>query len=100
MLKCILKSMKMELEAAECYYKKGTCYRGEYINVASVYFDVAAQELEHFNKFNNLGNNLISRMKNDNSENFDECKIIWDYEHNELIQRYDELKYKISKLNA
>jgi rubrerythrin len=100
MLHCIIESMRKELDAAECYYAKGIYYKDEQMNVATVYFDIATQELEHFNKFHALGVSVLTRMKNEGSSEIDTEKIIWDYEHDKLIRIYEELKYKISKLNA
>lgn len=96
-LKCLIESMYMELEAAECYYWKALNFKDDNPQIAQVYIDVAAQELTHCDKFHSSAVSLINKFLSTSKEVPVSMKEIWEFEHARIIEEYDELKYKISK---
>lgn len=98
-IKTLIKSMYMELKAADCYYEKAIKFKEDYPQLASVYIEIASQELTHCDKFHSAAVSLINKYKSTNKEVPESMQAIWEFEHTCIIEEYDELKYKISKFN-
>ena len=98
-IKCLIESMYMELEAAECYYHKAVKYKEDYPQLASTYIEIANQELQHCDKFHAQAVTQITKYKQTSEEVPEAMKAVWDYEHQCIVEDYDELRYKISKFN-
>lgn len=99
-IKCLVESMKMELDAADCYYKKALSMKESYPQVATVYIEVASQELAHCDKFHVSAVSLINKRKMSGETVPEAMQAIWDYEHQNIMEDYDELKYKITKFSV
>lgn len=97
-IKCLIESMDKELCAAKCYYMKAIQHKDTMQQISNTYIEVASQELEHFMKFYSSVNTYIGRRKSEGSDT-SAADAVWDYEHVKLLDEYNELKYKISKVN-
>lgn len=97
-LKCLIESMEKELCAAKCYYMKSIHHKDSTQQISNTYSEIASQELEHFTKFYSATNTYINRKKSEGAD-ISVIDAIWEYEHTKLLDEYNELKYKISKVN-
>ena len=97
-IKHLIDSMYMELDAAECYYYRALKIKDGHPQVAIMYNEIASQELIHCEKFHKLAEDLITKSKQNGTEISESVEAIWEYEHLKIIDCYEEIKYKISKL--
>lgn len=97
-IKKLIDAMHCELDTAKKYYRKSLELKETYPQVASVFNEIARQELEHCNKFSATASSVLSRMKT-NGEDTAKAEVIWDYEHASIVAEYDELKYKLTKFS-
>lgn len=96
-MKCLIESMKKEICAAECYYMKALNYKDVQSSISATYVDVASQELDHFMKFYSVANSYLAKKKTEAGDSTP-IQMIWEYEHGSMVDDYNELKYKLSKL--
>lgn len=94
-MKCLIRSMWLELDAADCYYHKAIELSDDFPNLAMVYNEIASQELSHCEKFKQQAISLFEKK-----EKGDFSREIWEYEHERISDRYDELRYRISKFSV
>lgn len=89
--KCLLKLLDLELINADLYYSKAIKYKEENSSIATLINEMASNKLAHYEKLFNATHNVIEKEENE------EIKMLWKYERLRLTEKYDELKYKISK---
>lgn len=95
-LKCLIGSMEKEICAADCYYSKSLAYKDIHSQLSSTYAEVASQELDHFMKFYTAANSYLTKKKAEGVD-ITAHQMLWEYEHEKLLDDYNELKYKIVK---
>lgn len=98
-IKKIIEHMRNTLEEAQDYYEDFILYKEEHPKIAQYALDMAKAHVEMYNKWHDAVVSLISEYKQKNNKEVPiEMKAIWDFEHSILVKDFDELRYKISKV--
>ena len=91
-IKCIIKSIKEEIEGAEEYAKKATEYKDSDRLLADTYAKMAATELDHVNSLHAHAVRLIKEHKATGKETPAAMQAVWDYEHENQVEWVAKIK--------
>lgn len=97
LIKTLVEDIKEELEGAEHYAKLATQYKDEDKALAENYAKMAEAELGHVNALHAQGVRIIKDWKATNGkEPPASMSAIWDYEHNNMIEKIAQIKMLLS----
>ena len=85
-----------ELCYSKHYYKKAKMLRTEHMEVSRKYLSLAKQELEHAYTLNTLAESLYHGLEPEEKEKIRE---MYEKKEEEIVCKYDELSYSISKMS-
>lgn len=83
-IKCLVKDMTCELDAAEHYAKHALRNRDDDKELAETYAKIARQELEHCEIFHAQAVRLIREYDREPPE---AMRAVWEYEHERIMER-------------
>lgn len=83
-IKCLVKDMTCELDAAEHYAKHALRHRDGDKELAETYARIARQELEHCETFHAQAVRLIRGYDREPPE---AMRAVWEYEHERIMER-------------
>ena len=95
-IKCLVKDMSCELDAAEHYAKHALRNKDEDKELGDVYARVARQELEHCELFHAQAVRLIREYDKEPPESM---RAIWEYEHDRIMEREAMIRVKLDMYN-
>ena len=95
----LINDIKEELEGAKHYYRTAIYCKEKHSDVSRKLIEIAKAELNHANSIHQLIVDLISQYKAKGKEPSEYMMKIYECSHNEYIEEYDELNYKINKLS-
>lgn len=95
-LKCLIKDMCYELNAAEHYAKHALRNKDTDKELGDVYAQIARQELEHCERFHAQAVRLIRGYDKEPPESM---RAIWEWEHDRIMEREAEIRVKLGMYN-
>lgn len=91
-IKCLIKDMCYELNAAEHYAKHAIRNKDTDKELDDVYAQIARQELEHCERFHAQAVRLIREHGGEPNE---AMRAVWEYEHDKIMERDAEIRVKL-----
>ena len=91
-IKCLIKDMCYELNAAEHYAKHALRNKDTDKELGDVYAQIARQELEHCERFHAQAVRLIREHGGEPNE---AMRAVWEYEHDKIMERDAEIRVKL-----
>lgn len=88
----IVKSIKGELKGAEEYATLSAKYKVEDRDLASTYSGLATTELSHVDSLHSQVVRIIKEHKASGKEVPPAMQKVWDWEHEQIMQEYAEVK--------
>ena len=85
-LKEIIRDIEAELECAEGYAKEAVKHKHEYPELASVYAQIAKDDMGHADALHKQALAMIEEKKREGAEAPASMKAIWEYEHERQIE--------------
>ena len=95
----LINDIKEELEEAKHYYRTAIYCKEKHSDISRKLIEIAKAELNHANSIHQLIVDSISQYKAKGKEPSEDMMKIYECSHNEYIEEYDELNYKINKLS-
>ena len=92
-IKCLIKDMCYELDAAEHYAKHALRNKDEDKELGDVYERIARQELDHCEMFHAQAVRLIRDYAKEPSESM---RAIWEYEHDRIMERDAKIRVMLN----
>lgn len=81
-----------ELDGAKEYIKCAMKHKGDYPEIAQVYYEMSLTEMEHMNKLHDMIARLINNMRARGVEIDDKMLAIYEYEHEKAIEKATKIK--------
>lgn len=88
----IVEAINEETEGAEEYAKMATRYKMDDKALADSYAAMAAQELEHVDKLHAQVVRIINAQKTSGKEAPEAMQMVWDWEHNKIVDTVARIK--------
>lgn len=95
-IKYIVKQIREELEGAESYAKAAAKLKETRGSDASTYAEMARQELGHVDCLHKMAVRLIEKAKADGTTTPPAMQAVWDWEHEQMIDRVARIKSLLS----
>ena len=95
-IKDIVKDIREELEDAEHYAKTSAKMKAEDSTNASVYADMARQELGHADNLHKMAVRAIERQKASGVIPPAAMQAVWDWEHDNMMEKVARIKMLLS----
>ena len=95
-IKKIIEHLDNTLDEANEYYTDYVMYKDEYPKVSMTALEMAKVHLDLYSKWHQVIVSLINDYKVTSGEPPKEMMTIWNYEHEKLIEHYEDLKSKIN----
>lgn len=92
-IKCLVKDMTCELDAAEHYAKHALRNRDGDKELAETYARIARQELEHCEMFHAQAVRLIREYDREPPE---AMRAVWEYEHERIMEQEAGIRAKLN----
>ena len=83
------------LEEAHEYYRDYIIFKEKYPKFAQTALEMAQNHLNLYTKWHEVVVSLINEYKTKGKDIPETMQKLYDYEHEKLIEEYDELSYKI-----
>lgn len=96
-IKCLVKDMHGELDAAERYTRHALKFKEEDKELAETYARVARQELEHCELYHTQAVRVIREY---NKEPPEAMQAVWDFEHERIMERTAKIKVELQMYNS
>ena len=91
-IKILSKKIEEEIRDAKDYAKMALQYREEYPEMARTVYNISIQEMEHMTLLHNEVANLIKKYREDNGDPPAEMLAVYNYLHEEQIEKAAEAK--------
>jgi hypothetical protein len=95
-IKHIVENIREELEGAEKYAKIATKMKATNSTDASVYADMARQELNHVDNLHKMAVRAIEKKKADGITPPAAMQAVWDWEHEKMMEEMARIKMLLS----
>ena len=99
-IKILSKKIEEEICDAKSYVKIALEYREEYPEMARTIYNISLQEMEHMNLLHNEVTDLIKKYREQNGEPPADMMAIYNYLHEEQIEKAAEVKTMQSMYKA
>ena len=93
LIRDLSKRIREELEDAEWYAKEAARVKMDDPPLASVYAELAREEMGHAERLHKCAVDLIDRKKAGGVEIPPVMRVLWDHEHKEMIEEMAEVKH-------
>ena len=94
-IKVIIDHMHDTLEEAHEYYRDFIIFKESHPKLAQTSLDMAQTHLNLYAKWHEVCTYIIGEYKTKGKEIPNEMQKLYDYEHEKLVEEYDELSYKV-----
>lgn len=94
-IQIIMSHMEDTLEEAHEYYRDYVIFKESQPKMAQTALEMAQTHLNLYTKWHDVVTSIINEQKTKGKEIPDNMKKIYEYEHERLVEEYDELSYKI-----
>jgi hypothetical protein len=94
-IQVVISHLHDTLEEAHEYYRDFVIFKDSFPKVANTALEMAQTHLNLYNKWHEVVVYLINDYKSKGNEIPPVMKSMYDYEHQKLVEEYDELSYKI-----
>ena len=91
-IKVLSDKIKDELHDAKDYAEMANKYKGEYPELSRTLYTISTQEMEHMNLLHNEVAKIIAKYRETNGEPPADMLAVYDYLHNEQIEKALEVK--------
>lgn len=95
-IKRIVENIREELEGAEHYAKIAAKLKAEHSSDASVYADMARQELGHVDDLHKLAVKAIERQREAGVTPPAAMQAVWDWEHGNMMEKTAKIRTLLS----
>lgn len=95
-IKDIVKDIREELEGAEHYAKTSAKLKNEDSSNASIYADMARQELGHIDNLHKMAVRAIEKQKASGVIPPAAMQAVWDWEHDNMMEKVARIKMLLS----
>ena len=95
-IKKIIEHMDDSLDEAYDYYMDYVLYKEEHPKYANLSLELARTHMDLYNRLHQVVVNSINDYKVTSGEPPKEMLVIWNYEHERLVEEYENLKSKIN----
>lgn len=99
-IKIIIDHMDDTLEEAQEYYRDFMIFKDHYPKMATTALEMAQTHLNLYLKWHEVVVSMINDYKTKNADIPATMKTLYDYEHQKLVEEYDELSYKIKNVKS
>ena len=94
-IKELVEEIKEELEGAGEYAEKAVRYKGTDDGTASMYAEMAQQELGHVDRLHSKVQDIIKKHRAEKGEPPAAMIAVWEWEHKEMIKNAAEVRAMI-----
>lgn len=91
-IKVLSDKIKDELHDAKDYAEMANKYKSDYPDLSRTLFTISTQEMEHMNLLHNEVAKIIAKYRETNGEPPSDMLAVYDYLHNEQIEKALEVK--------
>lgn len=91
-IKCLVENISDEIEDAEKYAVEAMRTKAEDPELAKIYAELARQELGHADTLHNQAVRIIKAHKATGAETPLSMQIIWDWEHDKIVDKTTRIK--------
>ena len=91
-IKVLSDKIKDELHDAKDYAEMANKYKSDYPELSRTLFTISTQEMEHMNLLHNEVAKIIAKYRETNGEPPSDMLAVYDYLHNEQIEKALEVK--------
>ena len=96
-MKDIICHMSDTMEEAEDYVAEARLIKDEHPQLFSTYLKLAEEHLKHYMSLHTAVVQIINEYRRQKGEPPKEMTIIWNYEHEKLIEEYEDIKKSIDR---
>ena len=97
-IKCLVENICEEIEDAEKYAKEAMRMKTEDLELSKVYAELARQELGHADTLHNQAVRIIKAHKANGSETPNSMQVIWDWEHEKIVNKTARIKLMLEMI--
>jgi predicted metal-dependent HD superfamily phosphohydrolase len=96
-MKDIICHMKDTMDEAEDYVSEARLLKEEHPNLFNTYIKLAEEHLQHYMSLHSAVVMIINDFKRLKGEPPAVMKAIWDYEHERLVEEYEDIRKAIER---
>jgi hypothetical protein len=99
-IKILVDQIYEEFEDAEKYFARAKSYKEKNSTIANTYLELSIAELNHIDKLHSIVILLINNVKDLKKSIPIGMNEIWQWEHEKIVEKVEELRFKISKFKS
>ena len=99
-IKILVDQIYEEFEDAEKYFACAKSYKEKNSTIANTYLELSVAELNHIDKLHSIVLLLINNVKELKKAIPIGMNEIWQREHEKIVEKVEELRFKISKFKS